>query len=72
MNMSQSDNEEIDKDQLRAIEDNARKGTRLDKKRKRLENKGIKLDTDSDVASEAVSDEGESDAEGKLKPKGSK
>lgn len=29
---------EIDKDQIRRIEDNARKGTKLDKKRKRMEN----------------------------------
>jgi len=37
----------------------------LEKKRKRLENKGVKLETDSDENSEAVSEEEDSDGEGK-------
>jgi len=72
MNMSESDNEKdekIDKDQLRKIEDNARKGSRLEKKRKRMENKGLKLETDSDENSEAISEEEDSDKEGKAKEK---
>jgi len=47
LNMSDSDAEGIDKegntlnkDQLRKMEENAVKGTKKDKKRKRLENKG--------------------------------
>ena len=72
MNLSDSDNdneEKIDKDQLRRIEDQNRKGTKLEKKRKRLENKGIKLKTDSDENSEAVSDEEDSDGAGEKKNK---
>lgn len=44
MNMSDSDEEgdkrqvNADKDQLRKMEDNSRKGSKVDKKRKRLEN----------------------------------
>jgi len=55
LNLSDSDEEgkdedgkAIDKDQLRRIEDNERKGTKFDKKRKRMENKGFKVETDSD------------------------
>jgi hypothetical protein len=33
------------------MEDNDRKGTKEEKKKKRMENKGIKVDTDSDEIS---------------------
>lgn len=55
LNMSDSDQEGkdedgnvLDKDQLRRIESNERKGSKFDKKRKRMENKGFKVETDSD------------------------
>ena len=61
LNMSDSDEEgkdeegkPMDKDQLRRIEDNDRKGTKFDKKRKRMENKGFKVETDSDENSEDI------------------
>lgn len=64
LNMSDSDEEghdkqgdNLDKDQLRRMEGNARKGTKFDKKRKRMENKGIKVDTDSDENSLDVDEE---------------
>lgn len=64
LNMSDSDEEgkdeegkPLDKDQLRRLEDNERKGTKFDKKRKRMENKGFKVETDSDEASEEVDGE---------------
>lgn len=46
----------IDKEQLKKIEANAIKGTKQDKKRKRMENKGLKVDTDSDENSEDIED----------------
>ena len=48
------DGNAVDKIQLRMMEENAVKGNKKDKKRKRLENKGIKLDTDSDVNSDDI------------------
>ena len=81
MNMSDSDEEgrdgtgkNLDKDQLRRMEDNKHKGTKFDKKRKRMANRDIKIDTDSDEASSEISDEeggadGESGALAKLKAK---
>ena len=54
--MSDSDNEKdeaggIDKEQLRRIEQNDIKTNKKDKRKKRLENKGIKVnDSDSDVS----------------------
>ena len=69
--MSDSDAEGIDKegntlnkDQLRKMEENAVKGTKKDKKRKRLENKGQKLETDSDVNSEDIKADSEDEANG--------
>ena len=47
----------IDKDQIRRLEENDRKGSKFDKKRKRMENKGLKVETDSDEASEDVNEE---------------
>lgn len=71
LNMSDSDEEgkdqdgkPIDKDQIRRLEDNERKGTKFDKKRKRMENKGFKVETDSDEASEDI--DGESGDEEKF------
>lgn len=68
LNMSDSEGEgkdadgtEIDKDQIRRLEDNERKGTKFDKKRKRMENKGFKVETDSDEASEELNDDSEGD-----------
>ena len=62
LNMDDSDAEghdkegnPLDKEQLRKMEDNATKGSKKDKKRKRMENKGFKLETDSDVNSEDIS-----------------
>ena len=59
LNMSDSDEEGrdkegnvVDKDQLRRMEDNDRKGTKEEKKKKRMLNKGIKVDTDSDEISQ--------------------
>lgn len=55
LNMSDSDEEgkdkagnALDKEQLRRMEQNEVKGTKQDKKRKRMENKGVKVETDSD------------------------
>lgn len=69
LNLSDSDGEgrdqegnTIDKDQLRRMESNATKGTKEDKRRKRLENDGIKVDTDSDENSLDEVD-GDSDAD---------
>lgn len=69
LNMSDSDEEgrdkegnAIDKDQLRKMEQNAYKGTKQDKKRKRMENKGVKVETDSDENSLDEVD-GDSDAD---------
>jgi len=63
LNMSDSEDEgrdkqgnAIDKEQLRKIEANTVKGTKADKKRKRLENKGHKVVTDSDENSEDIDD----------------
>jgi hypothetical protein len=72
LNMSDSDEEgkdeegkPMDKDQLRRIEENDRKGTKFDKKRKRMENKGFKVETDSDENSEDVDGEsGDEEKEG--------
>lgn len=56
LNMSDSDNEkdeaaDIDKEQLRRIEQNDIKTNKKDKRKKRLENKGIKVnDSDSEVS----------------------
>ena len=68
LNMSDSEGEgkdaegnEIDKDQIRRLEDNERKGTKFEKKRKRMENKGLKVETDSDEASEDLNDDSEGD-----------
>ena len=61
-----------DRDQLRKMESNEHKGSKIDKKRKRLENKGIKLETDSDENSEDIEEEEDSGEEGivdKLKKK---
>ena len=77
LNMSDSDEEgkdkegkTIDKEQLKKIEGNAIKGTKQDKKRKRMENKGIKVDTDSDENSEDIEDaSGDEDLSGKKKEK---
>ena len=73
LNMSDSDNEGQDKKQLaadnaqlRGMEANEKKGTKADKKRKRLENKGIKVVTDSDENSEDIEDE-DSGEEGVVK-----
>ena len=52
---------EIDKAQIRRIEDNERKGTKFEKKRKRMENKGLKVETDSDEASEDLNDDSDAD-----------
>lgn len=59
LNMSDSDEEgrdklgnAVDKDQLRRMEDNDKKGTKEEKKKKRMINKGIKVDTDSDENSQ--------------------
>ena len=59
LNMSDSDEEgrdklgnAVDKDQLRRMEDNDKKGTKEEKKKKRMLNKGIKVDTDSDENSQ--------------------
>ena len=75
LNMSDSDEEgkdkqgnAIDKDQLRQIEANSHKGTKQDKKRKRMENKGEKLVTDSDENSEDI-DADSADEEGLVKAK---
>lgn len=64
LNMSDSDEEGkdqqgegLDKDQLRRMEENTRKGSKFDKKRKRMENRGIKVDTDSDENSLDVDEE---------------
>jgi hypothetical protein len=38
----------IDKNQLRRMEDNEKKGTKEEKKKKRMQNKGLKVDSDSD------------------------
>ena len=61
LNMSDSDNEgkdkagnTVDKEQLRKMEDNATKGTKDDKKKKRMENKGLKVAEDSDENSEDI------------------
>ena len=61
LNMDDSDEEgrdksgnTVDKDQLRKMEDNATKGTKEDKKRKRMENKGLKVADDSDENSEDI------------------
>ena len=77
LNMDDSDEEGKDKqgnavdkqqaEQLRKMEENSRKGTKEDKKRKRMMNKGIKVDTDSDAASDDVPDgdvSGEEEKEG--------
>ena len=72
--MSDSDEEgkdkqgdSLDKDQLRRMEANGRKGTKFDKKRKRMENRGIKVDTDSDENSLDVDEESGEEEEGALK-----
>ena len=64
LNMSDSEGEgkdnegtTIDKDQVRRLEDNDRKGSKFDKKRKRMENNGLKVETDSDEASEDIGEE---------------
>ena len=69
LNMSDSDEEgrdkegnAIDKEQLRKMEENEFKGTKQDKKRKRMENKGLKVETDSDENSLDEVD-GDSDAD---------
>ena len=74
--MSDSDGEGEDKkqtaadrDQLRKMESNEHKGNKLDKKRKRLENKGIKLQTDSDENSEDIEEEEDSGEEGVIDKK---
>lgn len=75
MNMSDSDEEgdkaqrNAEKDQLRKMEDNSRKGSKLDKKRKRMENKGIKVDTDSDENSEQIDDASGDEAIDKIQKK---
>jgi len=48
------DGNPLDKDQLRRIEQNDRKGTKQEKKRKRMENRGIKPEEDSDINSDDV------------------
>ena len=67
--MSDSDNEkdeEIDKEQLRKIEQNDIKTNKKDKRKKRLENRGIKeKDSDSEVSLQGGSDDGESGDETK-------
>lgn len=55
------DGNAIDKAQIRRLEDNERKGTKFEKKRKRMENKGFKVETDSDEASEDLNDDSEGD-----------
>lgn len=63
--MSDSDNEEtekIDKEQLRKIEANDIKVDKKAKRKKRLENMGIKVE-DSGSEAEASSDEKESESE---------
>lgn len=63
MNMSDSDNEKdkdeerIQRDQLRRMEANEHKNSKVDKKRKRLANKGVKLETDSDELSQDIDEE---------------
>lgn len=68
LNMSDSDEEgrdkagnNLDKEQLRKIENNEVKGTKQDKKRKRLENKGHKVADDSDDNSEDIDESGDED-----------
>ena len=68
LNMSDSDEEgkdksgnALDKEQLRKIEANEVKGSKQDKKKKRLENKGIKVDDDSDDNSEDIQESGDED-----------
>ena len=68
LNMSDSDEEgrdkqgnAVDKDQLRRMEDNAKKGTKEEKKKKRMLNKGIKVDTDSDENSQDEVDKKQDD-----------
>jgi len=72
LNMEDSDGEAHDEagnivtkeqqEQLRKMDENTKKGSKEDKKRKRLLNKGIKVDTDSDEASEDI-DEASGDEE---------
>ncbi len=65
LNMSDSDNEEtekIDKEQLRKIEANDIKVDKKAKRKKRLENMGIKVE-DSGSEAEASSDEKESESD---------
>ena len=70
LNMSDSDNEAetgdgkgLDKDQLRRLEDQNRKGTKAEKKKKRMENQGKKVDSDSDDNSEDIEENSENENE---------
>lgn len=75
MNMSDSEEDadkvkaNADKDQLRKMEANDRKGSKFDKKRKRLENKGVKVDTDSDEISEEINEASDEEAIDKINKK---
>lgn len=62
----------LNKEQLRSMENNAIKGTKKDKKRKRMENDGRKLETDSDVNSEDIDADSEGDEDNMAKKKGAK
>jgi hypothetical protein len=56
-------------DQLRRMEANEHKGTKQDKKRKRMENMGHKVNTDSDENSEQIDDDSGDDEITKAKKK---
>ena len=70
--MSDSDNEDtqkIDKEQLRKIEANDIKVDKKAKRKKRLENKGIKLQESGSEAEDSSDDEKDQEAENALKVK---
>jgi len=73
--MSDSDNEEtekIDKEQLRKIEANDIKVDKKAKRKKRLENMGIKIDeSGSEAESSSSNDESGSEEDGEVTKKGS-
>lgn len=75
LNMSDSDNEEtekIDKEQLRKIEANDIKVDKKAKRKKRLENMGIKIDeSGSEAESSSSNDESGSEEDGEVTKKGS-